>query len=61
MTNAETRAKLMDAEAILMYLSNAEDLLRQDSPEVLLAALAEKTRALVADVSETLEQAPADN
>lgn len=61
MNNAETRAKLMDAEAILIYLSNAEELLRQDSPEVLLATLGEKTRALVADVSETLEKASEGN
>jgi hypothetical protein len=58
MNTTEIRAKLMDAEAILMYLSKAEELLGQDSPEVLLATLAEKARALVADASESLEQSP---
>jgi len=53
--NAEIRANLMDAEAILLHLSNAEKLLEQDSPEVLITALAEKAKSLVSDASEALE------
>ena len=54
-SNAEIRAKLMDAEAILLHLSNAEKLLQQDSPEVLVTALAEKAQSLVSEASEALE------
>lgn len=60
MNTAEIRAKLMDAEAILIYLSNAEELLGQDSPEVILATLAEKARILVSDASESLEKITED-
>lgn len=52
----DIREKLMDAEVILMQLEKAEDLLGQDSPEVLLAALASKARTLVAEASGDLEQ-----
>jgi hypothetical protein len=54
-SNAEIRAKLMDAEAILLHLSEAEKLLQQDSPEVLVNALAEKAQSLVSEASEALE------
>jgi len=50
----------MDAEVILAYLGKAEELLAQDSPEVILAALAEKARALVAEASEGLGQITTD-
>ncbi len=60
MNTTEIRAKLMDAEVILAYLGKAEELLAQDSPEVILAALAEKARALVAEASEGLGQITTD-
>ena len=53
--NAAIRAKLMDAEAILVHLCKAEKLLQQDSPEVLVNALAEKAQSLVSEASEALE------
>ncbi|PAV27529.1 hypothetical protein CF392_00240 [Tamilnaduibacter salinus] len=44
------RQRLMDAEVLLMHLSEPEKILSADSPEVILSALIEKARDHVSNV-----------